>query len=815
MSGFRAHRPAIAPGLACLAGVLLVVSDAGAQATVRSSIAATQLEVGRPVEWVVSTSGLSGNDAPAIPPFDWATVQEMGTEQNFAWVNGRTSMRTIHRYRLVPLTAGSFQVPAVTVRAGGRAHVTDPIAVTVLPAQGGLGIDETGSAGDPRLRLVAEATPRTVVVGEPVVLAMKLFQGVRLLSAPQYSPPATPRFYSEKSGPVHSEYVTANGQRWILGETRTVLYPTVSGKLTIGPARFLCILADRDAMGGVDVEVVSRAVSVDVRPLPPAPAGFGGAVADARLTGALDRTRIRADEAVQLTFRLAGRGNLRLAPPPTLPEAPDFQVFDRRIEDSLNVESGYPEGSKIVRYALLPRRTGPLQLPAMSYVTYVPGEGYRTLTWPGATVDVVPGLARGGPPTPGATRAARLVPVRDPGGAPWTAARPYVGAAAVLFAAALWLARLRLRPRRAPAADADGNGFEGGDTGTVSPPDPAAQARLAREGATRLAAHRASLAAARARGDAAAFWRGAEEALAALGGAGDAELRSRVAAARYAPGGGAAAAMDALAGPLEARLAAAEQAARATGRVKVPRAARIGAAVLALLAVVALVLGGIAVATPPDDASLRRTLATAADELAANRVPQAQARLLDAWNAGARRPGVAIDLALAAWYDRRLGETALWTERARRLDPRHPLVGALVDALREEGAWEGLPTGARARTTAGEIVFAACLVVALALVVFVAGRRHGAARWAGRALVVIAIGLAIHASLSGAAGEAPGRAVVLRAVTLAPAPGQPGDVELEPGRALWLDGSAARGWTKVKLGSQVHGVVPANAVRAL
>ena len=89
------------------------------------------------------------------------------------------------------------------------------------------------------------------------------------------------------------------------------------------------------------------------------------------------------------------------------------------------------------------------------------------------------------------------------------------------------------------------------------------------------------------------------------------------------------------------------------------------------------------------------------------------------------------------------------------------------------------------------------------------------ARWTGRALVVAALGLAIHASLSGAAGEAPGRAIVLRAVPLSPAPGQAGDVELEPGRALWLEGGAARGWMRVRLGSQVRGVVPAATVRAI
>ena len=805
----RGRSTARAGGAVLVLFIVVLAVPAAAQVSVRSSVGATRLEVGQPVSWVIATSGVGRNDAPEIPPLDWAVVQERGTQQSVSWINGRTSARTVHQYSLTPLREGRFQVPPVIVRVDGRAYSTEPIEVEVLPSPGGLGaMPDAGGSSDPRLRLVASLAPREVVVGEPVVLTMRLYQGVRLLADPGYTPPPTPRFYSEKSGPVHSEYVTAQGARWLLGETRTVLYPTVTGRLTVGPARVLCLLADRDAMGGVEVEITSRPVSVDVRPLPKAPAGHAGAVGDMQLTGSIDRTRVRADEAVEVTFRLSGTGNLRLAPPPTLSDLADFQVFDRRVEDSLEVDRGFPSGTKIVRYALLPRRSGPLSLPPLEYITYVPGQGYRTLSWPGAIIDIAPGLART-TATPAAERAARLVPTRDPGGSPWTAGRPFAGAALVLFAFALWLGRLRLRPRRFVSDDESGEA------------DPLAKARAASAAVGRMAAHRAALKAARARADAATFWRVAEEALAEAGRAGPgetpetAELKARIAAARYAPGGSTAAAMDALAGPLEERLFAGEKQFLAARRTRAPRPARIGSLVLALSGVACLVLGGLAVARHPDDRALARTLATASADLGANHVPEAREKLSAAWNAGARRPGVALDLALAAWYERRLGEAALWTERARRLDPRHPLVFTLIEALREEGAWEGLPVGARARTTGGEIAFVACVLLALALNVFVAFRRHAAARWAGRGLVVAALALAVYAAQSGAAGEAPGRAIVLRPVPLSPAPGVPGDVELEAGRALWIEGRARSGWVPVRLGSQVRGVVPASALVAI
>lgn len=786
--------------VALLAFVLGAPSPAQAQVTVRSVVAATQVPLGETVAWAITVDGISGVAEPDIPGLDWAQVSSRGTNQTMAWVNGRTSARTAFTYAVTPTREGAFALPPVTVRVGNRNYTTDAIPVSVTPSQRGLTPVSPGAAGGggehPRLKLTASVAPANVVVGQPVILTMRLAQGVRLLGDPLYAPPTTPGFYAERTGPVRSAYVEDGAGRWLVGETQTVLYPTQAGRLVIGAAHATCLLADIDLPGGLEVELESRPLAVDVLPLPPPPPGYAGAVLAGTLSGAVDRAAVRADETVELTLRLIGTGNLRLAPAPALPELADFQVFDRRVVDSLDVESGAPHGTKIVRYALLPRRTGPLVLPPLRYVTYDPALGYRALEWGGATIDVTAGLARGGAPG-GPERAARLVPTAEPGGTPFTAARPFVGAALVALAAALWLGKIRLRSRRSGAED------------------PAALARHAREAATQLDAHVSTLRAARARGDAVAFWRAAEDALAADTAPAAAALRERVAAARYAPGEGTAAAMDAVEAPLVALLAIARTTASAAGRTRAPRAARMAAWLLVGGAVVLLGLGGLAVASHPPDAELRTDMAEASQALRGGRILEAQRTLVTAWNDGAHRPGVAIDLALAALYQRKLGEAALWTERARRLDPRHPRVLVLAEALAEEGAWEGLPHGARARTTSGELAFASCGLVTIALLVFIAGRRRPWGRWIGRALVVAALGLAIYASQGGAAGEAPGRAVVLATVPLSTAPGAGGDIELEPGRAVWLDGPPHDGWVAVRVGTQVHGFVPQGAVRLL
>jgi hypothetical protein len=367
---------------------------AEAQVAVRSSVSATRIPLGESLQWLISVDGAMGAEEPAIPGIDWARVVPMGTSQNMSWVNGVASQRTEFVFRVTPVREGRYAIPAVTVRAKGRVYTTDPIALEVTPPAPGGNPGLTASGGTPRLRLVAGVEPRTVVVGEPVVLTIRFYQGTRLLGEPQYGSPETPGFYVEPTGAGRSYYEGSGPDRWLVGERRTVLYPTVAGRLRVGAASMDCPVADLSSPDGVVVTLSSDPQAVDVRPLPPAPAGFGGAVADAQLTGAIDRTRIRADESVQLTFRLAGTGNLRLAPPPAFDRLPDFEVYDRKITDSLDVENGRPAGTKVVRYTLLPRRQGMLTIPALTYVTYVPGQGYRALAWSGATIEVTPGLTR-------------------------------------------------------------------------------------------------------------------------------------------------------------------------------------------------------------------------------------------------------------------------------------------------------------------------------------------------------------------------------------------------------------------------------------
>jgi len=94
------------------------------------------------------------------------------------------------------------------------------------------------------------------------------------------------------------------------------------------------LLADADVPGGLEVEITSRPVTVEVRPLPPPPAGYEGAVPDGQVSGAVRWDAGRADGAVQPPPALGGAGHHLPArrPPPAAALRGRLSVVDELIE---------------------------------------------------------------------------------------------------------------------------------------------------------------------------------------------------------------------------------------------------------------------------------------------------------------------------------------------------------------------------------------------------------------------------------------------------------------------------------------------------
>lgn len=792
--------------LAALACALLSARATAAEPTARSLIERTTLTVGEGVQWVVVLENAGATvPEPQFQGLDWARVQATGSSRNMSLVNGNFSSSVSYSFILVPEREGRHALPPVTFALGRTVIRTQPVNVDVVPAAPGL--QSVSRGGGARLRLVITVDRNHAVVGEPIRMTVRFYQGVRLRSDPDYRAPDIPGFWSEPPAVPRSYYLSDATGRWLVSETRTFIYPTVSGRLRVGSARMECELAGEEDDGtsglqgigtpGQTVEIQSDPITVDVAPAPVAgqPGDYQGAVGDFNLTVQPERVRVRADETMNLVVRVAGAGNVRLAPIPQWPALDDFQIYSKSSDDSLNLDGDWPTGAKIVTYSLLPRRQGTLRLPPLRYVTYVPGQGYRVLTTGELSLRVDPPIA-------GVTDVRALQPLEVPRGL-YLPPRAWPGwLAALLGAGAALLMAARLARRRGE--------------------NPALRAEHA------VAHSRSALAKKRGGHDPQAFYLEAErvlesEPLAALRQAGGEEeenarrtLLSRARAARYAPGG-AAADLEGFAAMLDRHLEA--LVARARTRKKTSPVPALTLTV-ALLAVAAGLGYGIwrTVAGKPGEETVA-VWREAARQITAGDAQGAEQRLTALWAGGVRGGTVAAQTALAALRERRLGAGALWIERGRRESPRDPFVRAVRRVLDEETSLPGHPEGLGTVVTWWELLLVSGAFWLLATATWsfyvLRGRR---AKTIGRSIVIALGALAVIVSAmalgvwrSGFAGRA---SVVLDPVSLRESPGGHEELDLEPGRLLEVRATSG-GWRMVELGGGLRGWVQASAIAAV
>jgi hypothetical protein len=784
--------------LLALPATLLLTSQAAAELVARSQVERTQLIAGEAAQWIVRLEG-SGMTVPE-PEFanpTWARVNLRGTERQFSLIDGKPSSAVIYRFVLVPQTVGRHRIPPVAFHVGRNRVRTEAISVEVLQSAAGL---DQPTRGSNRLRVVARVDRNRAVIGEPVRITIRFYQGMRLLGDSHYRAPDVPGFWSESTSTPRSYYTTEAGSRWLVTESFTFLYPTVSGELTIGPARMVCAVPKkREAIAdpfsafalpgteGEIVEVESKPITISVTQ-PPAsqPLGYDGAVGNLRLALVADRTAIRADETLNLTLRLAGTGNLRIAPQPGWPDLHDFEIYSHGSEDSLDLEGSIPTGTKRIELALLPRRQGDLEIPPIEYAIYDPASGYRVLRTGAISVTV-------GPPLAAVAGATGINPLDVPRGV-YRPPQPWLGWVVLLLGLGLvfitlaWLiGRLRSRQRRAE------------------------------EGHIREL--RSHLDTARRGGQTADYLRLAEEWLASEGAVDEAAgeeqknaarvLLGRVRQARYAAEGGATE-IGEISPMLERQLQIAQRGLRASWRFPVAPA-------LALLASLLITLAGggyaaLRLSSSPASLAVADSWQHAGQYFAAGLESDAGDELAGLWREGYRGGPLAAQCAVAALRERRVGGAALWSERARRESPRDPFVRRVRIFLDEEGALPGHPEGLGTILSWRDAGLAAAVLWSLAALAWALSRLvRPAWRWvalglAGSTVLTLLVTVGVWQS-----GFANRGAVILDAVSLHNEPDGSPELDLEPGRLVGLR-EAREQWVRVHLGGGLEGWVPLSSL---
>jgi hypothetical protein len=362
-------------------------TPAAAQVAVRAYVTpGNTVGVGRAFVLNVEVSGTQSlAEEPNVPDLA-AFAQYLGSssQSSVQMVNGRTSVSITVQYRYQALREGTYEIPSFTVDAGGTTQRTEPLRLTVAaspPAGQGERAADGGVPAD-ELFLTAEATKTRVRDGEPFVVEYRIWTLVDVASYEFTRLPEPEGFWVEDvtpQGQPEVERITRNGRSYTTAVIRRVaLVPSGAGQRTLEPVGLGVQVRVRrqDAFGDifgspfssvVQSAVLSNPVRITVDPLPAGrPEPFSGIVGRLELEATIDRDSVAANEAVTLTLRASGEGNLRAVPTPDLGLPPDFEVFPPEITESVEPFGPGLTGEKTFEYVVIPRAPGAREIPAIA-----------------------------------------------------------------------------------------------------------------------------------------------------------------------------------------------------------------------------------------------------------------------------------------------------------------------------------------------------------------------------------------------------------------------------------------------------------------
>ena len=433
--------------------------------------------------------------------FDLVWGPQQGRSTSVQIINGKRteSSQTTYSYILRPLKTGKFTLAKASAKVKGNEIYSDPQVIEVVSSGSSSGQSsqpsqnqpsraqsQQGNISDSDLFLRLSLNRSDVVVGEPIIATIKLYQRVNISGFEGVSFPSFNGFWSQEiEAPSNIEFQreTYDGQIYNAAVLRKfLLIPQHQGQLRIDPAELVCLVSVRVSSGGNSIfdgffdeyrnvrkKVQTSPVTVNVSSLPSgAPSSFGGGVGEFSISASVSKDSIKTHEAATLVVKVAGKGNVSLLEAPKVSFPPDMEVYDTKITS--NIAPGGMSGTRIYEYPFIPRSHGDFVIEPIKYSYYdVNQKKYVTLETSPLALTVLKGNEAGSSATvvaPGLTQKdvknldsdIRYINIKDPGltvkghfllgsGLFWAIVSLLVAAAA-----ALWLLLRRIAARKADVA---------------------------------------------------------------------------------------------------------------------------------------------------------------------------------------------------------------------------------------------------------------------------------------------------------------------------------------------------------------------------
>lgn len=413
-----------------------------ADISVRASVNKTALALDDELTLTVTVDGAAGNLSPQLPSMPAFNVYSRSTSTQIYNMHAIT----IFEYTMTPRFPGQATIGPLTLNYKNKTYQTDPIAVTVYrtaasapasaaaqqapsTAQNSATPHQKTAArqavnhqqvsaqmpflertlynlaaskdGQPYF-MVAAVNNNSPYTNQTFTLAVRFYYSQPFSGSAPYTAPSITNLFLEEIGRSDGRQQIGNTLYEYI-EIRYGATGVTAGKAEIGPAaisyvpistRNMSIFRMFTATTETPRTIESQPITLSIRPVPSQdqPKSFYGAVGSGySLTASLDSDQVEAGDAVNLTVKVNGSGNLKPTRDLKLPTMANFKTYDVVASGGVVAANGTLKSYKIFKTVLVPISSGTYTIPELSWSYYDPALAqYRTLKTEPLSLQVTP-----------------------------------------------------------------------------------------------------------------------------------------------------------------------------------------------------------------------------------------------------------------------------------------------------------------------------------------------------------------------------------------------------------------------------------------
>lgn len=406
-----------------------------AQFQLKAEVSSQTIGINQPIE--VRFSMNDDADDFRRPTFDnFDIVGGPMQSVNHSWVNGKSSMQKSFSFFILPKKKGNLTIGSASVVYEGKLYKSQPIAIKVGdavkeeprqqrrnrdPFAAFFGEEEEDYYNQRRqqqqipqnigegIHLVAKVSKNSAYVNEPITIEYGLyvshragFNAINVKNTPKYEG-FWNHMMEQKQMQVTEAKLNGKSYRYIALQ-KAVILPQKEGKLKIDPLELEIdeqyFTGRTDVFGAPEISIRkkiyssgSKTIQVKQLPLDKQPVGYTGAVGNYNFKVSANKTSVKANEPLELTLTVNGKGNLDLLtfPKPIAPNALELYDPEKIDRVSKNMAAGM-EGTKSEKYVIVPQYKGSYTIAPITFSYFdIASKTYKEITSDSIKIEVTDG----------------------------------------------------------------------------------------------------------------------------------------------------------------------------------------------------------------------------------------------------------------------------------------------------------------------------------------------------------------------------------------------------------------------------------------